>query len=260
MKSKFGFVYALLCYLLGVTGLVTMIAFLGNFIPQLSIDYSQAKLPTGLALLKNVILMSLFGVQHSVMARQSFKSQLTKIIPKHLERSTYVLASGLVTAFIVWQWAPVDGTLWQVEAATLAYYGIYALFFLGWGILFFSSFLINHFDLFGLRQAYLEMIGKPYSSMQFTILSLYKYVRHPIYLGILIGVWATPIMTVSHLIFATLMTTYIFIGIYHEEKDLVNNFGKVYQTYKQQVPKLIPWTKFSKNTSKESGRPTTAEV
>jgi len=240
MKHLIGFMYAILSYLIGVAGLVALIAFLSNLIPPFSIDSNieQGNLP--LAVLKNIGLIALFGLQHSVMARQSFKNWITKLIPVHLERSTYVLTTGLLIFFILWQWAPIPGEIWTISAEVTIYYVLYGLFFAGWGILLFSTFLINHFDLFGLRQAYFKMLGKPDAELDFKVASLYKLVRHPLYFGMMLGFWCTPTMTVAHLIMAVLITIYILIGIYYEEKDLVKVFGKSYKKYQQEVSMLIP--------------------
>lgn len=249
MKHTLGFIYAVICYFVGLGGLLLLIAYTSNLIPGLSIDAQAANVDPFAAILINIGLVTLLGIQHSVMARQSFKNWLYSFIPKHLERSTYVAISGLVVALMVWQWAPIDGIVWSVPNDSVAYYILFALFFVGWGILLLSSFLINHFDLFGLRQAYLKMVGVPYTKLNFKVYSLYKLVRHPIYLGIVLGVWATPTMTITHLLMAVLLTIYVLIGIYYEEKDLIKEFGRTYLNYKSRVPKLNPLFKFFKSKS-----------
>ena len=253
MKNTFGFIYSIFCYLIGFSALMAWIIFTGNFIPSFSVDSPVTSMPVWAALLKNLGLVALFGVQHSVMARKSFKAKLTKLIPEHLERSTYILATGVILTFVLWQWEAIGGIVWSVASGSFGFYLLYALFFVGWGILFLSSFLINHFDLFGLRQAFLKWRGKPYTELNFKVVSLYKLVRHPLYLGIILGVWCIPIMTVSHLIWAALLSIYVLIGIYHEEKDLLNAFGQKYRDYQDEVPKLIPIPKiFRKRPAKES--------
>ena len=260
MKHILGFGYALTTYLLGVIGLCIWILFLSNLYPAFSIDAGPATLPLGLAILKNLGLVALFGLQHTVMARPSFKNQWTKIVPKHLERSTYVVLSGIVLVFVAWQWAFIDGVVWTAAEGTTGFYILYTLFFLGWGLVFLSTFLINHFDLFGLRQAYFKMIGKPYTNLPFQVKSLYKVVRHPLYLGIVMGTWFTPTMTASHLVLAVLMTGYILVGIFYEEKDMIKTFGQSYLAYMNKVPQLIPFLKITKKETPTSSKTETIEA
>ena len=246
MKHKLGFLYSVLCYLIGFSSLVALIVFLSNLIPQFSIDSNFSEGNLIVALLKNIGLIALFGLQHSIMARQSFKKWVTKFIPEHIERSTYVLTTGLLLFFILWQWTPIAGLVWSVSSSSIYFYVLYGLFFLGWTILLLSTFLINHFDLFGLRQAYLKMVGQPYTNLDFKVKSFYKLVRHPLYFGMVLGIWSTPTMTIAHLLIAILLTIYILIGIYYEERDLVNTFGVDYKAYQNAVPKLIPIPKLFK--------------
>jgi protein-S-isoprenylcysteine O-methyltransferase Ste14 len=173
------------------------------------------------------------------MARKKFKTWLTKFIPEPMERSTFCLFTSLVliTIFIFWQ--PMGGVLWSIDNGVLK--GILlAIFVLGWGLVLASTFVINHFDLFGLRQVWLYFRKKPYTQLEFRISSLYKIVRHPIYLGMFLALWAAPLMSISRLVFAVLLTGYLFIGIYFEEKDLIKAFGSKYMEYKERVPKLFP--------------------
>lgn len=251
-------VYAITCYLAGFASILAWIAFTGNLIPAWSIDGTpeMALMP---ALAKNMTLVILFGLHHSIMARQSFKTWLTRYIPTYLERSTYVMASALMLSLLMWQWEPIGGTIWNISAGTVAYYTLYALFFSGWAILFISSFLINHFDLFGLRQAYLYVTDKPYTPPKFRAVAFYNYVRHPLYLGILMGIWAIPHMTVTHLIYAIGLTSYLLIGIYYEEKTLVQDFGAMYTQYRDKTPKLIPFMKFGSSRQAEA-QPATSAV
>ncbi|MCB0565886.1 MAG: isoprenylcysteine carboxylmethyltransferase family protein [Phaeodactylibacter sp.] len=247
MKKIGASIYAVLCYLTGFAAILGWIAFTGNLIPAFSIDgpSEMALLP---ALAKNLALVVLFGLHHSITARQSFKSWLTQYIPAHLERSTFVLVSGLLLFFMMWEWEPMGGTIWNIASGTVGYYLMYSLFFSGWAILFISSFLINHFDLFGLRQAYLYVTDKPYTPLKFKVIAFYKYVRHPLYLGILLGIWAIPHMTVTHLAYALGLTGYLLVGIHYEEKTMIQEFGALYARYRDKTPKLIPFLKFRSNT------------
>ncbi|NQV22463.1 MAG: isoprenylcysteine carboxylmethyltransferase family protein [Rhodospirillales bacterium] len=191
------------------------------------------------ALLINLGLIALFGVQHSVMARQGFKTALTKIIPAAAERSTYCLATAVLIGVIVMYWQPLPGALWQMEAGNAAY-AVTAVSLAGWGLVALSSFLIDHFDLFGLRQVWLHWRKAPYTPVPMKSPALYKWVRHPLYVGILIGIWSTPSMTWGHLMFSAGITVYILIGIAFEEKDLVQALGDDYRRYQTETPALIP--------------------
>lgn len=239
MKRAFNGIYALACYSIGFLSLLYWIASTGNLFPEISID-GDPTMETSGALLKNLLLVALFGIQHTVMARKSFKRWITKFIPPHLERSTYVLATGIILTLLVAEWEPLGGVLWEVGQQSVWYNIIYGFHFIGWGVLFISTFLINHFDLFGLRQAYLNIKKVPYTDLKFKVVSFYKYTRHPLYLGIFIGIWATPFMTVTHLVYALLLSGYILVGIYYEEKDLIKAFGKDYLKYMDLTPKLFP--------------------
>jgi protein-S-isoprenylcysteine O-methyltransferase Ste14 len=236
------FIYSIISYLVGFASLLFWILSLSNLIPEISIDRNpQMSFP--LALAKNIGLVLLFAIPHSVMARKSFKDWITRTLPRPIERSTYVLQAGLLLFFLTWQWEPLGGNIWSIAADTSLFYTLYALFFLGWAILFISTFIINHFDLFGLRQTYMELIKKPYKPLEFRVVAFYKYVRHPLYFGIVLGLWATPTMTMTHLVFAILLTAYIIVGVMFEEKDLTKEFGEKYQTYKKRTPMLIPFIK-----------------
>jgi protein-S-isoprenylcysteine O-methyltransferase Ste14 len=242
MKSFFLFLYSIICYLVGFLALLFWILSLSGLVPEISIDGVSSMTFPG-ALVKDIVLVLAFGIPHSVMARKSFKNWITQVIPQPIERSTYVLQAGLLLALLVWQWEPLGGNIWSIAAGTPSFYVMYVLFFLGWIILFISTFLINHFDLFGLRQTYFELTGKTYRPLDFKIVAFYKYVRHPLYLGIIMGLWATPTMTVTHMIFAILLTSYVIIGIWLEEKDLIRDFGNSYHSYRQRTPMLIPFLK-----------------
>ncbi|TBN06344.1 isoprenylcysteine carboxylmethyltransferase family protein [Hyunsoonleella flava] len=242
MKKVLMFSYSIIAYLIGFASLLLWIISVSNLVPETSIDQPPT-IPFHLALLKNFGLVSLFGLQHSIMARQSFKNTFAKFFPKPIERSTFVLISGLLLVLLVLEWEPIGGEIWQVHSGTIFYYIIYALFFLGWIILFISTFLINHFDLFGLRQTYLELQNKPYTLLNFKVVSFYKHVRHPLYFGGILGLWATPNMTATHFVFAIGLTAYFIIGTLFEERDLKKEFGKTYVDYQSKTRMLIPFPK-----------------
>jgi methanethiol S-methyltransferase len=232
------FLYGVFCYLVFFATFLYAIAFLGDFGVPKSID-SGAQGSLGRALAVDVLLLGLFAVQHSLMARPWFKRAWTRIVPPAAERSTYVLFASVAMILLFWKWQPVGGLIWQLdtEVGRLVAYGIYAF---GWALLLLATFLIDHFDLFGLRQVYLYLRGRPYTGLQFRTPLLYRYVRHPIYVGWLCIFWATPQMTVAHLVFALATTAYILIAISWEERDLLSAHGETYQRYREQVPKLIP--------------------
>ena len=199
--------------------------------------------PVGEALFVNIVLLSLFAIQHSVMARQSFKRWWTQFVPQSVERSTYVLLASLALILLFWHWRPIPTVVWQVTDAQLAT-AVMGLSFLGWLLLLTSTFLINHFELFGLHQVAANLAGWTLPAPRFKTPALYKFVRHPIYLGFIIAFWATPTMTLGHLLFATVTTAYIMVGIMLEERDLANLFGDEYRRYRQRVSMLIPfWRK-----------------
>ena len=245
MKTIIMFVYSILAYLIGFVSLLFWILSVSRLIPFISIDRT-AGLSFPQAFIKDLGLVMLFGIQHSVMARKSFKKWITRILPMPIERSTYVLISGILLAFLVWQWEPMGGTIWSIPEGSILYYVIYTLFFAGWAILFISTFLINHFDLFGLRQTYHELLRIPYKPLEFKVKAFYKYVRHPLYFGLIVGIWATPTMTLTHLCFAILLTSYIVIGALFEEKDLIRDFGDDYRNYQKKTRMFIPYVKENK--------------
>jgi protein-S-isoprenylcysteine O-methyltransferase Ste14 len=232
------FLYGVFCYLVFFATFLYAIAFLGDFGVPKSID-SGAQGSLGRALAVDVLLLGLFAVQHSLMARPWFKRAWTRIVPPAAERSTYVLFASVAMILLFWKWQPMGGLIWQLdtEVGRLVAYGIYAF---GWALLLLATFLIDHFDLFGLRQVYLYLRGRPYTGLQFRTPLLYRYVRHPIYVGWLCIFWATPQMTVAHLVFALATTAYILIAISWEERDLLSAHGETYRRYREQVPKLIP--------------------
>ncbi|MDT0606857.1 methyltransferase family protein [Croceitalea rosinachiae] len=245
MKKVLMFTYSIVAYLIAFASILFWIASVGNLIPEIGID-QEPQMSLLWALLNNLMLISLFGVQHSIMARKWFKDLFATYFPKPVERSTFVLASGLLLFNLVINWQPIGGQIWQVQTGSILFYVLYGLFFAGWAILFISSFLINHFDLFGLRQTFLELRNKPYTQLQFRVTLFYKYVRHPLYFGMLLGMWATPHMTFTHLAFAIAISIYVVIGTLFEEKDLVNEFGETYKGYQAKKPMLVPFTKWRK--------------
>jgi protein-S-isoprenylcysteine O-methyltransferase Ste14 len=229
--------YGVLVYLLFFAVFNYTIMFIGNIMVSPSLD-STGSNDLGTALLIDIALLTAFALQHSIMARPAFKRAWTKIIPEPIERSTYVLASTLLLAAIVYFWQPLGGVLWQVTDP-VAVGILYGLFAIGWGILFLASFQLNHFDLFGLRQVWLYFRGKAYTQLPFKTPWLYRYMRHPLYVGLMIGLWAAPTMSVAHLVFALLCTAYILVGSRLEEKDLEKVLPE-YQQYKKQVPMFVP--------------------
>ncbi len=232
------FIYGMVSYALGVASLLYLICFVSNIVVPKTID-SVAVGAIAPAALVDLILVGLFAFQHSVMARPGFKEYWTRIVPKPAERSTYVLMTAVVLALLFWQWQPIPGLVWNVEGA-VGKGLLQGLFWLGWIILFASTFMINHFDLFGLRQVYLRLQGEPYRPVPFVQVALYRFVRHPIMLGVLIGCWATPTMSVGHLLFAAAITVYVFIGIFLEERDTRQALGESYERYRLETPMIVP--------------------
>jgi methanethiol S-methyltransferase len=234
--------FAILLYSVAAYGVflgvfLYLIAFVANIPVPRSIDAGPVADPTSAALV-DVALIALFGLQHSVMARPAFKRWFTRAVPPAMERSTFVLASSLVLVLLFWLWRPLPATLWQTQGGVAS--AMLAASATGWGIVLLSTFLINHFDLFGLRQAWLHFARQPLAALPFRTTLLYRLVRHPIMLGFLIAFWFTPHMTVGHLLFAAGMTAYILIGVRHEERDLVQALGPDYATYRRETPAFFP--------------------
>jgi protein-S-isoprenylcysteine O-methyltransferase Ste14 len=235
-----GLLYGALAYLAFLASFVYAVGFVGNLWVPKSIDSGGGDDWVG-ALVVDALLLGLFAVQHSVMARPGFKAAWTRIVPKSLERSTYVLLSSLVLLLLYWQWRALPAVVWHAESDT-ARFPLWGLFWLGWLIVLLSTFMISHFDLFGLRQVVLNLQDKAYTPPPFMTRGFYRLVRHPIMLGFVIAFWATPTMTVGHFVFAVATTAYILIALQLEEKDLVDALGEDYRAYRERVPMLVPGT------------------
>ncbi len=238
MKRVLFFLYGVVCYVIFFGSFLYAIGFIGNLFVPTALD-AEATVPFMQALLINTLLLGAFAVQHSGMARPTFKKVWTKVVPKPIERSTYVLFSSVCLIVMFKYWEPMGGVIWNVES-TIGQAILYGLFAFGWLLVLVATFLINHFDLFGLRQVWLYLRGKEYTHLKFDTPWLYKYVRHPLYVGWFFAFWATPTMTVAHLIFALATSAYILIAIQLEERNLVEHFGDKYADYRKDVPMLVP--------------------
>jgi protein-S-isoprenylcysteine O-methyltransferase Ste14 len=238
MKRYLTVGYGAAAYLLFLAVFLYLVAFLGNFWVPRTVDHGISA-PIGQAVLVNMVLLGLFGLQHTVMARPGFKARWTRLVPPSIERSTYVMLSNAVLVLLYWQWRTMSAVIWDVELP-LGRLALWTLFWVGWAIALASTFMINHFDLFGLRQVYLAWRAKPYTDLDFRVRFFYRLVRHPLMLGFIIAFWAVPTMTAGHLLFSIVMTGYILIATQFEERDLVAALGDDYRNYRREVPALLP--------------------
>ncbi|MGH6788078.1 MAG: methanethiol S-methyltransferase [Pseudolabrys sp.] len=243
MSKLIALLYGIASYLFFFVTFLYAIGFVTGLVVPKTIDTGTV-VPMTEALVVNVLLMSLFAIQHSVMARRQFKEWWTRFVPKPIERSTYVLFATAALALLLWQWRPMPAVVWHVANPNVAA-GLLALSFFGWFLVLLSTFLINHFELFGLHQVFNNIAGRTMPAMRFKTPALYKLVRHPIYLGFIIAFWAAPTMTMGHALFAAVTTAYIFVGILLEERDLVELFGDDYRRYRKRVGMLLPFRKAS---------------
>lgn len=233
--------YGVICYVIFLISFLYAIGFVGNLVVPKTLD-SGAEAGLGIAIAINLFLLSIFALQHSIMARPSFKKAWTKIVPEPVERSTYVLFSSAALILLFALWEPIGGTIWNVENPT-AVAILYGMFGFGWVLVLVSTFLIDHFDLFGLRQVWLFFRGKEYTHLPFATPGPYKLIRHPLYMGWFFAFWSTPTMTVAHFLFAVVTTIYILLAIQFEERDLKKFLGQAYVDYCDKVPMIIPFTK-----------------
>jgi methanethiol S-methyltransferase len=239
MSRIVALIYGALCYAFFFVTFLYALAFVENAYVPRTIDVGP-QAPLTEALIINLVLMSLFAIQHSVMARPQFKAWWTQFVPKTVERSTYVLCATSALALLCWQWRPIPAVVWQVSSPALAYV-LTGLSLLGWLIVLASTFMINHFELFGLHQVANNFTGRSMPDAKFKTPLLYNFVRHPIYLGFIIAFWSAPTMTAGHLLFAAVTTAYILVGILLEERDLIDLFGDDYRRYRERVGMLVPW-------------------
>jgi protein-S-isoprenylcysteine O-methyltransferase Ste14 len=252
MQRISALLYGTIAYVLFFATILYAIGFVTGLPVPKTIDEGPV-VPPAEAVIVNLLLTSLFAVQHSVMARPAFKAWWTQFVPKSVERSTYVLFASLALDLLFWQWRPMPDAIWQVANSQTAI-AIQGLSLAGWAIVFASTFLINHFELFGLQQVANNLVGRDTPPPVFKTPVLYKIVRHPIYLGFIIAFWAAPIMTVGHMLFAVVTTAYIFVGIALEERDLIALFGDEYRRYRSRVSMIIPFIRGSSATTSKASR------
>ncbi|WP_319433662.1 methanethiol S-methyltransferase [Mycobacterium sp. RTGN5] len=231
--------YGVVSYLVFLVSFCYAIGFVGGIVVPRTVDHGIDGAPFGVALLINTALLGLFAIQHSVMARPAFKRWWTRFVPPVIERSTYVLLASLVLLLMYWQWRTMAAVVWQVDQPAVRVL-LWALFAAGWATVLAATFMINHFELFGLRQVFAAWLGSPSRATGFRATLLYRVVRHPLMLGFLIAFWATPVMTAGHLLFAIGTTGYILIALKLEERDLVAELGDSYRVYRNSVPMLVP--------------------
>ena len=253
LKRVAVFVYGVACYGVFLATFLYAVGFIGNLVVPKTMD-SPARTPFLYAIGIDVLLLGIFAVQHSVMARPWFKRAWTRVVPEPAERSTYVLLSSLALIALFAFWQPLGGTLWNIQSPA-ARSLMYEFFGLGFGVVLIATFLINHFDLFGLRQVWLYLVGKPYTQLTFGTPLFYKYMRHPLYLGWFMAFWFTPTMTGAHLLFAVMTTVYILMAIRWEENDLMESHGEQYIQYRESVPMFIPIGSTKRRVSTEANQP-----
>lgn len=240
MNKTAVFIYGIISYLIFLVSFLYAIPFVGDFAVSKTIN-TGIQTSTANALIINLLLLSLFALQHSIMARQQLKKWLIQYIPKAAERSTYVLLSSLILLLLYWQWRPMTGTVWEIENQVLSFI-IYVIYAAGWVIVFLATFMINHFELFGLKHVYQNLQDKEISYEPFQVRYFYKFVRHPIILGFIIAFWATPVMTTGHLLFAVVTTVYMVVAVkFLEERDLRRIHGEKYEEYQRNVPMILPF-------------------
>lgn len=252
MKKTLFLLYGVIAYVIFFATFCYAVGFVSSLLVPKNID-SVPQSPLGYAFLVNAGLLTLFALQHSIMARPAFKRWWTRFVPEPIERSTYVLLASICLLLLFWFWQPMGGVIWQVESPT-AQLVLMALCLFGFTIVLVSTFLINHFDLFGLRQVWLFATGEKYEHLPFRTPFFYKYVRHPLYFGFMIAFWATPTMTAAHLFFAVMTTGYMLVAIQLEEHDLIQQFGEHYRDYKRSAPMLIPFTKNAPSKKLDNAR------
>ena len=248
-------IYGTVSYLIFLGVFMYSIGFVGNLVLPKTVD-SGVPGPLGVALAVNFGLLTIFALQHSIMARPAFKAWWKQYVPVQAERSTYVLLSSLALALLYWQWQPMTTVIWDIQSPIA--HGILMLgYFSGWALVLYSTVLIDHFDLFGMRQVVLNFREMKYSHHPFDTPSLYQYIRHPLYLGWFTVFWVTPTMTGGHLLLAGVTTAYILVAVVLEERDLVSHFGDAYRRYQETIPKFFP---FGRNTAKPAPKATSAAV
>lgn len=251
MKRTLFIVYALFCYLLFLATFLYSVGFVGNFIVPKSMD-SGPETPLGIALLVDALLLGVFAVQHSVMARRGFKEWWARWVPRPIERSTYVLFACLALILLFWQWRPIGGVVWDVDGGLRT--ALIALSLAGWLAVVATTYLIDHWELFGLRQVWSWARGERMPEHELSEIGPYKHVRHPLYVGFVVAFWATPKMTVGHLVFAVATLLYILVAIRFEERDLVRRFGAAYRRYRDRVPMLLPLGRRSGEAASDGAR------